>query len=186
MDPDFLEAHWDALPNLDRLRHMGGFRRLGTSIPPQSPVAWSNVITGMDPGGHGIFDFVERDPATLAPYSSMAQAEEAKHRLTIGKFSFPLSSELYACSARECLLGRPRSTPVYPPAAVIRMPTNFPPVGRKSMTLAGMGTPDLQGGSFFSYYNRRPGGNARQRDREDASFASTAPTIGPIFPSPVP
>ena len=56
MDPAFVEAHFDALPNLHRLRQQGAFRRLATTIPPQSPVAWSSVITGMDPGGHGIFD----------------------------------------------------------------------------------------------------------------------------------
>ena len=45
------------LPNLERLRREGGFRPLTTSIPPESPVAWSNFITGMNPGGHGIYDF---------------------------------------------------------------------------------------------------------------------------------
>jgi len=155
LDPDFLEAHWGSLPNLDRLRHAGGYRRLGTSSPPQSLVAWSNFITGMDPGGHGVFDFVERDPATLAPYSSMAQAEESKHRLTIGKFSFPLSSG----TVRLLRKGVPFWEDLGAhgvPATVIRMPTNFPPVGRKSLTLSGMGTPDLQGGSFFSYYTDDP------------------------------
>jgi predicted AlkP superfamily phosphohydrolase/phosphomutase len=109
----------------------------------------------MDPGGHGIFDFVHRDPATLAPYSSMAQAEEAKHRLTIGNFSFPLSSG----SVRLFRKGVPFWEDLGAhgvPAAVIRMPTNFPPVGRKSATLSGMGTPDLQGGSFFSYFTDDP------------------------------
>src|SRR3982751_5064826 len=65
MDPVFVERHWDALPNLARLRASGSFSRLGTSSPPQSPVAWSTFITGMEPGAHGIFDFVHRDPATL-------------------------------------------------------------------------------------------------------------------------
>src|SRR5512133_4315566 len=69
MDPKFLEKHWDSLPNLNRLRQDGEFKRLETTMPPQSPVAWSTFITGMDPGGHGIFDFVHRDAATLAPYS---------------------------------------------------------------------------------------------------------------------
>ena len=36
------------LPNLARLRAAGGYSRLGTSIPPQSPVAWANFITGAD------------------------------------------------------------------------------------------------------------------------------------------
>src|SRR5712691_9510772 len=74
MDPVFLETHWQSLPNLNRLRTEGDFRRLGTTIPPQSPVAWSTVTTGMDPGGHGIFDFIHVDQARMAPYSSMAQA----------------------------------------------------------------------------------------------------------------
>lgn len=64
MDPLFLEAHWDSLPNLNRLRREGDFKRLATTVPPQSPVAWSTVTTGMDPGGHGIFDFVHRNPST--------------------------------------------------------------------------------------------------------------------------
>ena len=51
MDPGFLERHWDALPNLDRLRRTGDFRRMATTVPPQSPVAWSTFITGLDPGG---------------------------------------------------------------------------------------------------------------------------------------
>ena len=46
---------------------------LGTSIPPQSPVAWSTFITGLDPGGHGIFDFIHRDPKTMMPYLSTTQ-----------------------------------------------------------------------------------------------------------------
>ena len=156
MDPDFLESHWDSLPSLNRLRHLGGFRRLGTSIPPQSPVAWSNFLTGLDPGGHGIFDFLHRDPATLAPYLSMAQAEEGQRRLTIGTFSFPLSSG----TVRLLRKGVPfweDLTAHGVPATVIRMPTNFPPIGSKAHTLAGMGTPDLQGTSgTFSYYTDDP------------------------------
>src|SRR5688572_29306044 len=54
------------LPNLAKL----SFSPLGTVNPPQSPVAWSSFVTGMDPGGHGIFDFVHRDPAHYTPISS--------------------------------------------------------------------------------------------------------------------
>src|SRR5210317_1734045 len=50
------------LPNLDKLRKAGGYSRLGTSIPPQSPVAWANFINGAGPGSHGIFDFIHRNP----------------------------------------------------------------------------------------------------------------------------
>ena len=51
------------LPNLAKLRDAGGFSQLGTSIPPQSPVAWANFINGAGPGSHGIFDFIHRHPA---------------------------------------------------------------------------------------------------------------------------
>ena len=56
------------LPAFSRLAASGGFSSLGTTIPPQSPVAWSTFITGRDPGEHGIFDFVHRDPKTMEPY----------------------------------------------------------------------------------------------------------------------
>ena len=87
MDPVFLEAHFASLPNLDRLRQQGAFRRLGTTVPPQSPVAWSSVITGMDPGGHGIFDFVHRNRSTRMPVSSMAETTEPTHSLAIDRKS---------------------------------------------------------------------------------------------------
>src|SRR5690349_6507456 len=57
MDPVLSESMMreHLLPNLERLRAAGGFSRLGTSIPPQSPVAWANFIAGAGPGTHGIF-----------------------------------------------------------------------------------------------------------------------------------
>ena len=80
---DVLEnlAGWDQLPNLDRLRREGDFKPLATTIPPQSPVAWSSVITGLDPGGHGIYDFVHREPYSRLPFSSMAETTDAARTL---------------------------------------------------------------------------------------------------------
>ena len=92
MDPGFLERHWKELPNVARLRDTGGFRRLKTTTPPQSPVAWSTFITGLDPTAHGIFDFVHRDPKTMQPFSSMSRTEEPRFKLPLGPYVFPLSS----------------------------------------------------------------------------------------------
>ena len=61
------------LPNLSRLAEQGTFGPLETAVPPQSPVAWSDFITGMDSGGHGIFDFVHRHADTLQPYLSTSE-----------------------------------------------------------------------------------------------------------------
>ncbi|MFT5081595.1 MAG: putative AlkP superfamily pyrophosphatase or phosphodiesterase, partial [Planctomycetota bacterium] len=34
------------LPNMSRLREMGEFSRLGTSLPAESPTAWASLNTG--------------------------------------------------------------------------------------------------------------------------------------------
>ena len=153
MDPNFVERHWDALPNLNRLRHDGEFKRLETTTPPQSPVAWSTFITGMDPGGHGIFDFIHRDPQTLAPFSSMGQTAEGGRTISIGPYELPLSSG-HVVSYRK---GRPFwqiLSDHHIPVTVIRMPTNFPPVHcEDGFSVAGMGTPDLRGTfGTFTYF----------------------------------
>src|SRR5260370_5600344 len=92
MDPVFLEAHWSSLPNLAKLRSQGDFKRLGTTMPPQSPVAWASVTPGMDPGGHGLFDFVHRNPQTRMPMTSMSEVTEPSRTLSIGPYILPLSS----------------------------------------------------------------------------------------------
>ena len=84
MDPKFVEAHWDDLPNLRKLSEQGEFKRLGTTVPPQSPVAWSTFITGMDPGGHGVYGFLHRDPATAQPFSSLAEVSAPTRTIGLG------------------------------------------------------------------------------------------------------
>jgi predicted AlkP superfamily phosphohydrolase/phosphomutase len=155
MDPNFVEAHWSALPNLRRLRDRGGLTRLGTTTPPQSPVAWSTFITGMDPAQHGIFDFVHRDPATMRPLSSMAETLKPAHQLAIGPYLLPLSR----ARVRSFRQGRAFWDILSEhgiPVSVIRMPTNYPPVNA-GRALAGMGTPDLQGTfGTYTYYTDDP------------------------------
>src|SRR5206468_1344222 len=73
------------LPNLARLRAAGGFSRLGTSIPPQSPVAWANFINGAGPGSHGIFDFIHRHPhEQCAPFFAAAETIPAQGGWDLG------------------------------------------------------------------------------------------------------
>src|SRR5258708_14014773 len=65
-----------ALPNLQRLRALGGFSKVATTTPAQTPVAWSTFATGVNPGGHGIFDFIRRDPATYQPDLALNRYEQ--------------------------------------------------------------------------------------------------------------
>ncbi len=86
-------------------------RRSGTSMPPQSPVAWSTFITGLDPGAHGIFDFIHRDPKTMTPYLSTTRTEPPGHPITSGQWQFPLSSRPRgAAAAGPAVLGAARGT----------------------------------------------------------------------------
>lgn len=143
------------LPTLSRLASEGGFSPLETSIPPQSPVAWSNMMTGMDSGGHGIFDFVHRDPETMFPLNAMAHAEEGGFAINVGRYQFPLSVPPIELTRRgrtfwEVLENHGVES------SIIRMPVNFPPVGEATRELSGMGTTDLKGGSGdFSFYTSR-------------------------------
>lgn len=140
------------LPNFARLAAMGRFARLETTIPPQSPVAWSSFVTGMDPGGHGIFDFLHRDPATMIPYSSTAGASSEGLHLKVGRWQFPLTGGEYT----QLRHGTP-FWEVLEEAGVrtqiIRMPVNFPVSGTASRELSGMGTTDILGteGTFTFY-----------------------------------
>ncbi len=140
------------LPNLARLAETGTYQPLGTSIPPQSPVAWSNFITGMDSGGHGIFDFVHRDPKTLMPYLSTSKTEEGGRTLKFGQYQIPLSgggTELmrrgeafWEVLARNGI-----------PSTIVRMPANYPPSETADQEISGMGTPDIRGTyGTFSFY----------------------------------
>jgi predicted AlkP superfamily phosphohydrolase/phosphomutase len=52
------------LPHMQRLIQAGTFRRMISSLPEVSPVAWSSIITGVDPAEHGVFGFTD-----LAPHS---------------------------------------------------------------------------------------------------------------------
>lgn len=71
------------LPHLDALRKRGGYSPLVPTIPAQTPVSWATFSTGLDPGGHQIFDFLKRDPANLIP--TFAVAEETEVPFLFGK-----------------------------------------------------------------------------------------------------
>ena len=95
MDPQLLRQFLDegALPNFARFLEQGAeVTPFGTAIPPQSPVAWSNFITGRDPGGHGIFDFIHRDPQTMLPRFSASEASPPDKFWKLGKWKIPRGS----------------------------------------------------------------------------------------------
>ena len=144
------------LPNLAKLSQAGSFAPLESSIPPQSPVAWSTFITGVDPGQHAIFDFIHRDAKTLEPYLSTTKTEGAGRSIKIGKYQFPLSGGKVELLRRGEAFWEPLERQGVA-THIMRMPANFPPSGTATRELSGMGTPDLLGTyGTFSFFTSEP------------------------------
>ena len=133
------------LPNLAKLIQKGAISPMQTSTPPQSPVAWSNVIVGGTPEVHGIYDFIHRTPETMGPYLSTSTVTPPKRMIHIGNYQIPLESgETQLLRQGEAFwepLGK-RDIPT----TIFKMPANFPCRSSSVEMVSGMGTPDLRGG----------------------------------------
>jgi predicted AlkP superfamily phosphohydrolase/phosphomutase len=162
MDPNLVRRFvgHGGMPTFERFIAGNTFMKLGTGLPPQSPVAWSDFITGAGPGVHGIFDFIHRDPQTLVPYLSISRSSPPSKTLKLGNLVVPLSGGKVENLRRgPCLWEILARHDV--PAIVFKCPSNFPPVETDARTVSGLGTPDLRGTyGTFSYYTDDPPANA--------------------------
>src|SRR5687767_14987569 len=77
MDPDLVNEFLNqgVLPNFQKLKEQGTLTELGTTNPPESPVAWASFQTGLNPGGHNIYDFLTRSTETYLPNLGMVSVE---------------------------------------------------------------------------------------------------------------
>lgn len=146
LEPGIVEAMLGRgeLPHLARIRQAGCYTRLQTTYPAQTPVAWSSFATGTNPGGHGIFDFICRDPETYLPDAALSRFERPKSML-----------------AQPRVVNQRKGVPVWQvlteagiPSTVLRCPCTFPPEALAGRMLAGVGVPDLRGsqskGTFYT------------------------------------
>ncbi len=76
------------LPHLTALKKRGGYSPLTPTVPAQTPVSWATFSTGLDPGGHEIFDFLKRNPADRVP--TFAVADEVEKPLFLGRATGPV------------------------------------------------------------------------------------------------
>jgi len=147
LEPTIVESMLEIglLPNFKKLRESGSYSRLRTTYPAQTPVAWSSFATGTNPGGHGIFDFISRDPQNYMPGMALSRFEKSK-----GFFGGPK------------LVNRRRGVPFWQTLAkqgvrstVLRCPCTYPPNAGEGTVLAGVGVPDIRGGQGTgSFYTR--------------------------------
>ncbi|MDB5351308.1 MAG: hypothetical protein JWN86_2555 [Planctomycetota bacterium] len=137
LEPKLVEAMLAAgeLPNLAALNARGTMARVATTNPAQTPVAWSTFATGVNPGGHGIFDFLRRDPATYLPDLALNRYEQ-KNALTPPK----------AVNSRKGTTIWDLLSKAGVPSTVIRCPCTYPADSLRGRLLSGMGVPDIRGG----------------------------------------
>jgi predicted AlkP superfamily phosphohydrolase/phosphomutase len=144
------------LPNLARLRESGGYRRLRTTFPALSPVAWSTFATGVSPARHNIFDFLDRDLRSYLPQLSSSRVRGPRKFWQAGRYRIPLDRP-YAELRRKSkpfwtILGEHHVG-----CTILRIPITFPPEKFNGRLLSAMCTPDLKGtqGSFSHFSTRR-------------------------------
>ncbi|MFH1850238.1 MAG: alkaline phosphatase family protein [archaeon] len=135
-DPRLMQHLMDSgkLPNFAKLAEAGHFSELATVNPPQSPVVWSAIATGSNPGETGVFDFIMRDAETYLPKLSISQQDR-------GGYINPVKAEPFWKAASDAGV----------PATVIRWPLSFPAERINGRMLSGLGVPDIQG--FMNSYH---------------------------------
>lgn len=145
LEPTIIDSMLQAgeLPSLARLRVSGGYSRVATTWPAQTPVAWSTFATGVNPGGHGIYDFLRRDPRTYTPDLGLNRYEQKSAFLPPKVVNLRRGKPFWDILSAAGI-----------PSAVVRCPCTYPPETLKGRLLAGMGVPDIRGGlgtsTFYS------------------------------------
>jgi len=143
------------LPNLEKLKNMGCYRRLRTTYPALSPVAWSSFATGTNPARHNIFDFLNRDRRTYLPLLSSTHIGGVDKTLKIGRYRIPLKKpelrQLRKSKPFWSILGEHDIW-----STILRVPITFPPDKFYGAQISAMCVPDLLGtqGTFLLYTTR--------------------------------
>ena len=92
------------MPTVARLAREGTFGPLASTVPAVTPTAWSTFLTGLNPGGHGIFNFASN------PNRDRQRVESARSRAGI-----PFWRHLGAAGCRSAFVGIPFT---YPPEEI--------------------------------------------------------------------
>ncbi|RMD86040.1 MAG: hypothetical protein D6815_00625 [Candidatus Dadabacteria bacterium] len=149
VDPDFLEQWSSELPHVRKLMTAGTFRRLATTVPPASCTAWSSFATGINPGGHGIFDFIYRDPKTYLPDRTGAVSHKAEYLWNL----FERKPETFTTTMTGVPFWK-RVDEAALRSVVLRVPCVYPLIEAEHGHLeGGFGVPDIRGteGTFHFY-----------------------------------
>ena len=168
LDPDLCEKYISEgkMPHFASLRESGHFSRLRTTFPPLSPVAWSTFATGVNPGKHAMFDFLNRSMRTYLPELSSSRVRDPKRFFNLGRWRIPISKPTVELRRKSktfwSILGEHQVG-----CTVLRVPITFPPEKFQGKLLSAMCTPDLLGtqGSFLQFTTALEEANYEQGKR---------------------
>lgn len=169
LEPSLVAALVDRglLPNMAGLVRAAGLARVATTAPAQTPVAWSTFATGTNPGGHGIFDFLRRNPRTYLPDLSFSRYEQPSAFVPPRAVNLRRGQTVWQVLDEAGL-----------PSTVIRCPCTYPPDAFGGRMLSGMGVPDLRGGlGTATFYSTAPDLSAGENERVVALEATTGDVI---------
>ena len=134
-DPFFFERlHAEGkTPHLSKFVDRKGYSPFRVTNPPQSEVSWTSIATGLNPGGHGLFDFVHRNPETYGLFVSLLPT---KSGLMGTQFASPYNAEtIFDAAVKDGY-----------PATSLWWPATFPARLQSPVrTIPGLGTPDIFG-----------------------------------------
>lgn len=179
LEPTIVESLLTAgeLPNLARLEAQGGYARVRTTYPAQTPVAWSTFATGTNPGGHGVYDFITRDRKTYFPVLALNHYEQKNAflppQVKNGRRGIPFWELLSKAGISS---------------SILRHPLTYPPDNIQGQMLGGVGVPDLRGGlGTYTLYTSAEGVKAEEGEsvvlvHSDAKNNIATYVIGPHDP----
>ncbi len=189
LEPTICERMMEAgeLPNMKRLMETGSYRRLGTSTPALSPVAWSTFATGVDSSRHAIYDFLSRDRRTYLPKLSSSEVYGARKFIRLGPFTIPLGKGGVRMLRKSKTFWKILSEHgIF--CSVLRVPITFPVEKVNGVMIAGMCVPDLRGSmGSFTYFttsaeDEKIGGKIVRVDRADKNGWMKTKIPGPNSP----
>jgi predicted AlkP superfamily phosphohydrolase/phosphomutase len=111
------------LPVLAGMMESGKFGRLRSVIPVLSSAAWASFMTGMNPGKHGLIDFVRR--------------EKNSYRLRLLNRTHMRGASLWQMLSEQ---GHK--------VGVLNVPMTYPPEEVNGFIVSGLGTPDFKPFTF--------------------------------------
>jgi predicted AlkP superfamily phosphohydrolase/phosphomutase len=105
------------MPRLQQLMDAGMWGTMDSTVPPWTPTAWASIVTGKNPGKHGVFGMMWRLPGTY-------QFAPTNGKLRAGT---PFWQRLNAC---ELSVG------------LVNVPFTYPPESVNGFVVTGFGAPE--------------------------------------------